>query len=135
MSRADGDSEYSTAAEESVIEPPKPVMAWNLRAGSTVTVKSAGGSGLNATGACAFSFCWPLAVVIQTFTRGDEVPPPALTRACACACAEGTPAPSSVASELATATPKASKCLLSVSLSIVSVLESELDCRSGPDRQ
>ena len=51
-SRAGGGSESSTAAEESVNEPPKPVMDWNVRVGSTVTVTLAGGLVLNATGAC-----------------------------------------------------------------------------------
>jgi hypothetical protein len=51
-SRADGGSEDSTAAEESVSEPPKPVMVWNVRVGSTVTATLAGGLVLNATGAC-----------------------------------------------------------------------------------
>ena len=114
-SRADGDSEYSTAAEESVSEPPKPVMAWNVRVGLTVTVRSAGGCVLNATGACLLSFCCPSAVVIQTLTWGDDWPPLPSARARAGGAATR---PSSRASELAVAVPSASGVLRTVSLSL-----------------
>ena len=100
--RAAGERVYSTAADESVIEPPKPVMVWNVRVGSTVTARFAGGLGLNATGACPASFCWPSAVVIQACTGGDDVSPPTVARACAAA---PPPAPSSRAAALAAATP------------------------------
>jgi len=38
VSRLLGESPESSVADESVIEPPNPVMVWNLRVGSTVTV-------------------------------------------------------------------------------------------------
>src|ERR1017187_594759 len=86
-------------------------MVWKLRVGSTVTVTSAGGLRLNATGTCPVSFCWPSAVVIQTFTCGDEgsppPPPPAL--------AAGDPrTPSSRAAELTAATPTPSEDLFQI---------------------
>ena len=70
VARADGESRYSTTADESVIEPPKPTIDWKLRDGSTTTVGTVGWARANWTLPIGASLSVPSAVVSHTCTAG-----------------------------------------------------------------
>ncbi|GAB3894291.1 hypothetical protein GCM10029964_072460 [Kibdelosporangium lantanae] len=57
--RAAGGSEYRTAADESVMDAPKPDMVWNVRLGSTTTVGTDARPDVNATVPASASFWAP----------------------------------------------------------------------------
>ena len=90
--RADGDRPYSTEADESVIEPPKPVIVWKVRLGSTTTVSYEGGVLPKVTVPWSAIFSEPSGVVTHTWAAG-------LAGACASAGTAGTPSTASAAAD------------------------------------
>src|SRR4051812_28472202 len=105
--RAAGFSVYSTDAEESVMEAPKPAIVWNVRPGSTTTVGAVVGPSPNASVPRSAILSVPSGVVIHT---------------CAAAGAGGWPAAApGMDRAAATRMPAVARCLIIALLQLVGV--------------